>query len=237
MSICTRASSSPNMNSARALASSVLPTPVGPAKTKQPVGRLGSFRPLRLRRTAFEIDLIASSWLTTRLCSSLFHLHQPHRVLGGHARQRDAGHLRDHLGDHLLVDHAVGLAGFLPPLVRDQLLLLLQLVGLVAQGGRLLEVLVGDRLFLLLVEVLDLVVDFLQVGRPGHRLQVHAGARLVDHVDGLVRQAAAGDVAARQLDGRLDGVVGDLHVVVLLVAVAEPLEDFDGLLLRRRARP
>ena len=58
------------MNSARALASSVLPTPVGPAKMKQPVGRLGSFRPLRLRRTALATLLIASSWLMTRLCSS-----------------------------------------------------------------------------------------------------------------------------------------------------------------------
>ena len=149
-------------------------------------------------------------------------------------RQRDAGDLGDHLGDHVLVDHAVGVARFLAPLVRDHLLLLLELVGLVAQGGGLLEVLVGDRLFLLVVEVLDLFVDFLQVGRPGHRLQMHAGAGLVDHVDGLVRQAAAGDVAARKLDGRLDGVVGDLHVVVLLVAVAEPLEDLDRLALGRR---
>ena len=74
MSIWISASSSPNMNSASALASSVLPTPVGPAKMKQPVGRLGSFSPLRLRRTALEIDLIASSWLMTRLCSSAFHL-------------------------------------------------------------------------------------------------------------------------------------------------------------------
>ncbi len=70
MSIWISASSSPNMNSARALASSVLPTPVGPANTKQPVGRLGSFSPLRLRRTALEMRLMASSWLITRLCSS-----------------------------------------------------------------------------------------------------------------------------------------------------------------------
>ena len=45
MSIWISASSSPNMNSASALASNVLPTPVGPAKMKQPVGRFGSFKP------------------------------------------------------------------------------------------------------------------------------------------------------------------------------------------------
>ena len=70
MSIWIRASSSPNMNSASVLASRVLPTPVGPAKRNTPVGRLGSFSPLRLRRTAFDTCLIGSSWLITRTCIS-----------------------------------------------------------------------------------------------------------------------------------------------------------------------
>ena len=70
MSIWISASWSPNMNSASALASKVLPTPVGPANTNVPVGRFGSCRPLRLRRTARATALIASSWLITRLCSS-----------------------------------------------------------------------------------------------------------------------------------------------------------------------
>ena len=39
--------SSSNKNSANALASSVFPTPVGPAKMKEPDGRFGSFRPAR----------------------------------------------------------------------------------------------------------------------------------------------------------------------------------------------
>ena len=33
------------MNSASARASSVLPTPVGPRKTNEPIGRFGSWRP------------------------------------------------------------------------------------------------------------------------------------------------------------------------------------------------
>ena len=55
------ASSSPNINSASALAKRVFPTPVGPAKTKQPIGRLGSLSPERLRRTALDMLLIAAS--------------------------------------------------------------------------------------------------------------------------------------------------------------------------------
>ena len=49
------------MNSASAFASSVLPTPVGPAKMKQPVGRRGSLSPLRLRRTALATAWTAAS--------------------------------------------------------------------------------------------------------------------------------------------------------------------------------
>src|SRR5688572_10165261 len=55
MSIRTRASSSSNMNQARALASSVLPTPDGPMKINEPMGRDGSFNPDRARRIASEM--------------------------------------------------------------------------------------------------------------------------------------------------------------------------------------
>ena len=58
--------SSSNITSARALHSSVLPTPVGPRKMNEPMGRFGSCRPERLRRTALATASTASSWLTIR---------------------------------------------------------------------------------------------------------------------------------------------------------------------------
>ena len=64
----TIALSSSNMNSARAFASSVLPTPVGPRKIKLPMGRLGSLSPARLRRIALATSETASSCPTTRSC-------------------------------------------------------------------------------------------------------------------------------------------------------------------------
>src|SRR5664279_3186861 len=70
MSIRTSASSSPNRNSASVRASSVLPTPEGPRKMNEPVGRLGSFRPARERLIALEMTSIAGCWPITRLCSS-----------------------------------------------------------------------------------------------------------------------------------------------------------------------
>jgi len=66
MSIRTMAFSSPNMASASVLHSSVLPTPVGPRNRKEPMGRLGSFRPTRLRRMALATAVTASSCPTTR---------------------------------------------------------------------------------------------------------------------------------------------------------------------------
>ena len=52
MSSWMSASSSSKRNSASVLASSVLPTPVGPRKMNDPPGRFGSFRPARVRRIA-----------------------------------------------------------------------------------------------------------------------------------------------------------------------------------------
>ncbi len=70
MSMRIIASALSNRNSASDLHSSVLPTPVGPRNRNEPPGRFGSDRPARERRTASETTLIASSWPTTRLCST-----------------------------------------------------------------------------------------------------------------------------------------------------------------------
>ena len=70
MSTWIIASSSPNRNSASVRASSVFPTPDGPRKMNEPVGRFGSLIPARARRIAFETATIAASWPITRLWSS-----------------------------------------------------------------------------------------------------------------------------------------------------------------------
>ncbi len=61
MSIWMSASASPNMNSASVRARNVLPTPVGPRKMNEPIGRRGSFKSARLRRSALLIATTASS--------------------------------------------------------------------------------------------------------------------------------------------------------------------------------
>ena len=60
MSMRTSAVSSSNRKSASDLASSVLPTPVGPRNRNEPIGRFGSEMPALERRTASETALTAS---------------------------------------------------------------------------------------------------------------------------------------------------------------------------------
>src|SRR5437764_66670 len=62
MSRRTMASSLSKRKRASWRASSVLPTPVGPRKMNDPIGRRASLRPARARRTAWEMTLTASSW-------------------------------------------------------------------------------------------------------------------------------------------------------------------------------
>ena len=74
MSMRIMAFSSSKRNSASARDSSVFPTPVGPRKMNEPIGRFSSCKPARARRTAFETATIASCWPMTRCIrrSSIF---------------------------------------------------------------------------------------------------------------------------------------------------------------------
>ncbi|CJN28670.1 Uncharacterised protein [Streptococcus pneumoniae] len=72
MSMRIICSSLSNKDWANVFASSVLPTPVGPKKMKEPIGRFGSLIPARARRTASDTKLTASSCPMTRsdkICS------------------------------------------------------------------------------------------------------------------------------------------------------------------------
>eukprot|EP00967_Tisochrysis_lutea_P059436 scaffold75767_cov28-Tisochrysis_lutea.AAC.3 len=70
MSSLTSDRSSPLKSSEwSALASSVLPTPVGPRNRKEPVGWSVRARPARERRTESATACTARSWPMTRRCS------------------------------------------------------------------------------------------------------------------------------------------------------------------------
>ena len=79
-------------------------------------------------------------------------------------------------------------------------------------------------------------LDFLDADRllaPAFRQQHLRRARLVDHVDRLVRQLAIVDVARGKLDRRLDRLAGVFELVILLEIGLEALEDIDRVRDRR----
>jgi hypothetical protein len=84
---------SPKRYSASVLASSVLPTPVGPRKTNEPEGRFGSLMPAKVRRMERETALMASVLPDDAAVQGVLHLQEPRGLLLGHLLDRDAVHI------------------------------------------------------------------------------------------------------------------------------------------------
>ena len=77
--------------------------------------------------------------------------------------------------------------------------------------------------------VRDLVLELAVVRRCLHATDAQARARFVDEVDRLVREVTVGDVAVGEVRRGHERLVGDRDPVVLLVAVAQTLQDLDGV--------
>ena len=75
--------------------------------------------------------------------------------------------------------------------------------------------------------------QLLHVDGPGSGRNFHARRGLVDQVDGLVGQEAAGDVAVGKLRRGDDRLVGDRHLVMRLQGIAQATENHDRLRNRR----
>src|SRR5258708_15593803 len=147
--------------------------------------------------------------------------------------ERDGGPLGDD-ADHLLLVPGGGVlvAGLLPVL-REVVLLGAELLLLVAVFGGFFEMLRSDGLLLAGADLLDLLAQRLDVRRAVEGGDAGARAGLIHHVDGLVGEETAGDVAVGALGCGLERLVGEGGLVVLLVFAADALEDEDGVVHRR----
>ena len=234
MSIATSASSSPNMNSAKALDKQRFTDTGGAGKHEATDRTSRIFQATATAANRFGNRLDGRILADDFLVKFVFHFHQTHRIFGGKPGQRNAGHLGNDFGDDFFVDDAVGLLGFLTPFAFDLLFLLAKFVRLIAQAGGFFKILVGNRVFFFLVQTLDVFVDFFQIWWTAHRAQPDAGTGFVDHVDRFVRQASSGDVAAGKIDRGRNGVVGDLDAMVFFVTFAKSFEDRDRFLIGSR---
>ena len=119
----------------------------------------------------------------------------------------------------------------LPDLLEIGVFLLESAQRFLQRGEALLRrlVLLFLQRFLLDLELDDPALEFVQHLGLGIDLHADARAGLVDEVDGLVGQLPVGDVAMRQRRGGDDGRIGDLDLVMHLVALLQSAQDRDGV--------
>ena len=86
--------------------------------------------------------------------------------------------------------------------------------------------------FLLDLELHDAPVDLVDLLRLRVDLDAQARSRLVDEIDGFVRQEAVADVAVRQGRRRDDRSIGDAHAVMHFVLLLQAAQDRDRVLDR-----
>ena len=139
----------------------------------------------------------------------------------------DSRPLREHLCDFLLADDRRDLRW-----IGVELTLLLcafEQKGalLIAELRSPLELLGTDRVLLLAAHLVDAGVDLSQLFREVLALEPHTAACLVDEIDRLVRQEAICDVPIRQVGCVDQRLIGELYLVVVLVALAQSLENLD----------
>ena len=234
MSTRISADASANRNFASERASSVFPTPVGPLKMNEPIGRFGILEPSAAApdRPADRLDgLVLPDHVLVQLV-----LH-PQQAAGLRLLQPRHGNSRPPADDErdllLAEDRAVRLAPLLPLLLLlpD---LALDLPLLVTERGGLLEVLVAHGGFLVAVHLLQLRLERGHLRRRRLRGEPRPRTRFVDHVDRLVGQEPVGDVALRLLRRDEQRRVGDRHLVMILVLLSQPLENLHRLVDRGR---
>ena len=214
-----------NRNAASWRATSVLPTPDGPRKMNEPIGRSGLVTPSRLRRIARATARIASYCPTTRWDRISSIRRSRSASSSSSERDRDAGPRRRPRPRRRPGP---------PPSTRPA-----RLPGVAARAASSSRRLSSSsRSSTARSKSLREIASFICATtrrmsawiRRRHRgradpPQLHPGSGLVDHVDRLVREEPIGDVPARVSDRRRERLVGVTDAVELLVAAAHPLQD------------
>ena len=128
-----------------------------------------------------------------------------------------------------LVDGHTAAVQFGFPFVLGLLQLGLELLLLVTVTCCALKVLGLYRLELVLLGFGDALLQVFNLLGGIHLGDMHARSRLVHGVDGLVGEEAVADVAVGKGHAGLEGLVGIVHAVVLLVHRLDVVQDFQRL--------
>ena len=162
----------------------------------------------------------------------LFHLEQPGCLLRRQAGNRNARPHRQNLGDVFFVDGRAVFISLVSPAPLQLLQLVVQADLTVAQLGGDFVFLASDGLFLLPPHRVEDAHRLFDRQRRRRVLDANPGSGLVHEVDGLVRQEPVGDVARGQVGRGVQGLLGDIQLVMLFVPRLDAAQDFDRLLDR-----
>ena len=234
MSTRIRADASANRNLASARASSVLPTPVGPEKMNEPIGRFGSLSPARERRMARDTALMASSWPTTDSWSSSS-IRIRRAVSASWSRVTGMPVQRDTMkamASSSMTGRRV-CRSFSHSSCLSRIWFCRSRSWSRSEAARS-KFWSRTASSFCDVHLLQRGLELRHFGRRNLRRQPRPGAGLIDHVDRLVRQEPIGDVALGQLRRRAERGVGDADPVMVFVLLAQTLQDLDRLGNRRR---
>ena len=208
-----------------------MPTPVGPRKRKEPIGRI-----LEVGAGAAEGagDDFAGTLLADdgRLQVRL-ELKELLSLLLLKTIERHASPVGDDVEHLIFADNDALLVALLTPIFEHLLALGAEFLLRVAEIGGFFELLMAGGVFLLLHDLVDFGLHRIDVGRDVQGTDTGAGTSLVHDVDGLIRKMAGGDIAMREADGGLDGGVGIFALMVLFVLRADAAQDEHSILRGR----
>ncbi len=145
-----------------------------------------------------------------------------------HVADRDARPCADDGGNVARIDDFVEI-GFNAPAGHQFVVILFEAdtVGLVAGGVFVIARFPG--FFFLRLEFVQLDLHLLDARRHREHGDAQLGGGFVHQVDGLVGQAAVGDVAMAELDRLHQRLVLVADLVVIFVAAAQPAQDVDAV--------
>ena len=157
------------------------------------------------------------------------HSRQPQRLLLQHSAHGHPGPLGDKRRDVLRL-HRVSDALLLLPRRKRRLILVLQLRPRLLDPRRLLEILTLRRCLVLDLKLTHPLIHLFQLRRERLRIDPQPRPRLIDKVDGLVRQLPIRDVPRAQPHRRLQRLRRNRHPVMRLIARRDALQNPDRVL-------
>src|SRR5690606_6319824 len=146
----------------------------------------------------------------------------------GDPLRRDTRHHRDDVGDVVFVNRVFLRAGFFFPLRFRKLQLFDEFFLPVAQLCSFLVLLALHHTVLFLLHIFNRFFELHDLFRNVNIVDMNAGTGFVEYVDRFIRQVPVADVAVREADTRLDGLLRIYDVVVILVFFLDVFQNLNG---------